>query len=737
MTPERWQRAREVFERALETPGEDRAALLQTACAGDGELRAEVESLLMHHERLDNGFLAPHGVKLRLAPAGPEPWAEALIGRKVGRYLVTRRIGQGGMGSVFEARQEQPARRVALKVLRPGLSTPSALSRFRLEPEVMGRLQHPNIAQVFEAGVHEDERGAVPYFAMEFIPDAQPLIAFAASHELTTRQRLESFAKVCDAVHHGHQKGIIHRDIKPANILVGTDGQPKVIDFGVARATDADIVLTTQNTHTGDLIGTVHYMSPEQCDGDPATIDTRSDIYSLGVVLYELLTGAAPYDTTGTTVYGAIRIIKDEPPRRPSQVNRRLRGDLEAILLKALEKTPARRYASAGDLARDIRRHLTGEPIEARPPNGWQRLLGWAGRRPRTAALLATLLACAFIVAGTIVGARLYWWYSVQEPHSIAYDDESARRRAMLLNRLGTTIREWDAGAGGALVARLIRPYADDERRGLVLVGYNTACLPDRACQVHVHDLRGARDGPVWAWRMSAHDLPPAWQRQGYTADEFSPDDVWTFDVFAEGSRRIDEIVCRFNHNTSSLRELCVFRATSGELLYRACHDGSFDCYWLSAPKLLLLAGENWEVPPRERGCPHETPGAHMLVVFALRPVPGGGVNEPRLLDTSPPFSDGERVWYKWLSVCPIPGIRWGCRWVRPPDGDASAVAVLALDFQTSPPCSMSWRIDADGNQMPGTLVASTYRMVQTTHRELPPPEDFKLLDYPPGEQHR
>jgi WD40 repeat protein len=424
-----WQRVQEVFERVVAAPADGRAAVLEQACGGDAALRSEVESLLEHDTRAGEGFLASPVLALRpetrassgsdgskaevelgsrrQSAGGPDvdvpQWAQKLVGRRIGRYTVVRLIGRGGMGCVFEARQEQPARAVALKILQPGFSAPSALARFRLEPEVLGRLQHPNIAQVFEAGVHEDELGIVPYFAMEFIPKAQPLFKYADTHELTTRRRLELFAKVCDAVHHGHQKGVIHRDLKPANILVGADGEPKVIDFGVARASDSDILLTTQCTQLGDLVGTVHYMSPEQCDGDSGAIDTRSDVYSLGVVLYELLTGTAPYDTTGTTVYAAIRAIKDAAPRRPSRINRRLRGDIEVVLLKALEKDRARRYPSVADFGADIRSVIQHEPIRARAPSLLYVLAKYVRRnRWKTAAIAAALIG-AIAILGVLV----------------------------------------------------------------------------------------------------------------------------------------------------------------------------------------------------------------------------------------------------------------------------------------------------------------------------------------------
>lgn len=747
---ESWRRIEEIFDRAVAAPVAQRAALLDEACGNDAELRAEVESLLEHDTRAGDDFLDSPVVALRHPDRSAPEWALALVGKRLGRYTIVRLVGHGGMGCVYEAMQERPARTVALKVLQPGFSTPSALARFRLEPEVLGRLQHPNIAQVFEAGVHEDETGAVPYFAMEFIPDAQPLLEHADARELTTRRRLELFAKVCDAIHHGHQKGIIHRDIKPANILVGAGGEPKVIDFGVARASDADIVMTTQCTHVGDLVGTVHYMSPEQCDGNPAAIDTRSDIYSLGVVLYELLTGAAPYDTSGTTVYGAIRVIKEEPPRRPSAVfarndrttrrhgclARELRGNLDAILLKALEKDPTRRYVSAADLAHDVRRHLAGELVEARRASAWQRLLRWAGRRPRAAATLGTLALCGLILLGAVGGATAYWWYFMQAPDRIAYDNEQVRRQAHLLNRQGTPIYTWDAGPNGRVYAQLLRPYPDNPHRLFAAVGFGPSSPPDRACQLQLYDLRAGLGRPVWTRRIEPSDLPQGMQAAGFTADQFDPGGVALFNIFPEAQpHRVDEIVCQFSHNRTGARALCIYDI-AGKLLYRVWNDGGiYGYYWMSGPAFLVVAGENQELRPEQRGCP--TPpgeGAVMLVVFALRPELGA--TEPRLIDWSRASDGGELAWYRWLGLCPIHGIGWQWYLNPPPDGDPSTTAELGLILATKPSCGMSWRIDENGNQIARTLVAPDYRAIRSLHPELdlPAPEAFQLQDSPPGE---
>jgi len=295
--------------------------------------------------------------------------APARIPEQIGHYRIKRIIAAGGMGVVYEAIQEHPRRTVALKIVKQGIASRSALRRFEYESQILARLRHPGIAQVYEAGMHDDGSGGVPFFAMEYIAAARDLIDYARSKELPTRERLQLFDKVCDAVHHGHQKGIIHRDLKPANILVDTTGQPKIIDFGVARATDSDLAMPTLQTDVGQLVGTVQYMSPEQIEADPHDIDTRSDVYALGVVLYKLLTDKLPYDVSGTVIYEATRMIRESQPKRLGTIDRHLRGDVETIVLHALEKDRDRRYQSAIELASDIRRYLNSRPIQARPPS--------------------------------------------------------------------------------------------------------------------------------------------------------------------------------------------------------------------------------------------------------------------------------------------------------------------------------------------------------------------------------
>ncbi|GJM24227.1 MAG: hypothetical protein DHS20C16_06420 [Phycisphaerae bacterium] len=359
MDSERHQKLMSLFDQAVALKDGERAAFLDKACGGDAALRLELEALI-----------ANDADPLSFVDAAPSQAARAVAGTDVhlnttiGSYSIIRKLGEGGMGVVYLAQQERPKRQVALKVIRPGVESRELLRRFEQESQVLGWLQHPGIAQVFEAGTADASGTRQPFFAMEYI-EGHSLTEYANAHQLTARQRLDLIEKLCDAVHHAHQKGLIHRDLKPSNIIVNKSGQPKILDFGIARIVNADVHAT--ETVTGKLVGTIAYMSPEQLGGRSRDLDIRSDVYSLGVICFELLTGQLPQDITDMTIPQAARTITEREPSRLSSINRSLRGDVETIVGKALQKEKDRRYQSASDFAADIRRYLSDQAISARP----------------------------------------------------------------------------------------------------------------------------------------------------------------------------------------------------------------------------------------------------------------------------------------------------------------------------------------------------------------------------------
>jgi hypothetical protein len=403
MTPERWQKLKELCHLALERESAQRASFLAEACVDDEDLRREAESMIARATSGAGILDGPIWKELGVEAGVPAPAVETAqwIPATIGRYRILRVVGEGGMGIVYEAEQDQPRRLVALKVIRPGLASSDMLRRFERESQALGRLHHVGIAQIYEAGTAETGFGAQPYFAMEFIHGI-PLRQYAESHRLNTRQRLELMARVCESVEHAHQHGIIHRDLKPGNILVDEAGQPKVLDFGVARLTGGATQATLQ-TDLGQLVGTLAYMSPEQVLGDPGQMDSRSDVYALGVILYELLAQRLPYEIKDQ-VYDAVRTIREEDPKGLSSINRVFRGDIETIVAKALEKDKARRYASAAAMQADIRKYLADEPISARPASTIYQLQKFAQRHK--ALVSATAIVFVVLVAGVVVSTR-------------------------------------------------------------------------------------------------------------------------------------------------------------------------------------------------------------------------------------------------------------------------------------------------------------------------------------------
>lgn len=294
-------------------------------------------------------------------PAVPDH--DPLLGKDIGGVKIESLIAEGGMGRVYKGLQARPRRPVAVKLMRPGFVSREACRRFDNESEVLGRLRHQYIAQIFSAGICNVVGAQVPYFVMEYIPDALPLTKFAAERKLSTEQRLDLFRKVCEAVAHGHDNNVIHRDLKPSNILVEPSGMPKVIDFGVARCVDVAPEMMTALTDMGQLIGTVQYMSPEQFAADPAAVDMRADVYALGVILYELLTGKPPYEIKHKQIFDAAKVVREQKPVSPAKLNRNVQPDIVRITGTCLQKDRRRRYSNAAELATALKSYLGGAPV--------------------------------------------------------------------------------------------------------------------------------------------------------------------------------------------------------------------------------------------------------------------------------------------------------------------------------------------------------------------------------------
>jgi serine/threonine protein kinase/tetratricopeptide (TPR) repeat protein len=418
---------------------EARRLYVEQACGTDQDLQARVEALLRVHEER-SGFLDASTRNFRdllSAPLGEAP------GTQIGSYKLLQQLGQGGMGTVFLAEQVQPVqRKVAFKIIRPGLESRQVIARFEAERQALALMEHPNIAKVFDAGSTHGEPGGDsagrPYFVMELVQGVP--ITYCDNHRLTPRQRLELFIPVCHAVQHAHQKGIIHRDLKPSNVLIGEYGDqrvPKIIDFGVAKAIGSKLTERTLYTEFGSVVGTVEYMSPEQAEPGQLDIDTRSDIYSLGVLLYELLTGTTPLDhkrLEKTPLLELLRIVREEEPPRPSTrlgtteeqttiaakrsvepgyLSGLLRGDLDWIVMKCLEKDRTRRYETANALARDIERFLNDEPVEASPPSAGYRLRKFAHKNRKV--LLGVAAFVMVLAAATGVSSWQAWRATLAE----------------------------------------------------------------------------------------------------------------------------------------------------------------------------------------------------------------------------------------------------------------------------------------------------------------------------------
>jgi Tol biopolymer transport system component/serine/threonine protein kinase len=408
MDPERWRRIESMLDAALDLPAAEREAYLQRECAGAADLLEEVSAILAAGERADPVL---DGSVVRLgAPLLPNDIiAAASAPERVGAYRIERLIGEGGMGSVYLARRDDGHfdQRVALKLVRRGLHLDARIvRRFREERQILATLNHPGIARLLDGGLTED---GLPFFAMEYV-EGVPIDRYCNDHGLTVEQRLELFAKVCDALAHAHAKQIVHRDIKPSNILVNDAGEPRLLDFGIAKLIGLDETTGGEAiTRRSERLLTPEYASPEQIRGEQVVV--ASDVYCLGVLLYEVLTGQLPFKRAERTPFELERAVLEEDPTRPSDLVRReplkrqLKGDLDAIVLTAMNKEPAQRFASAADIAADVRRHLAGQPVRARGTSRVYRLRRWTRRHRVVLSSAAAVAVATTAVAVAVITA--------------------------------------------------------------------------------------------------------------------------------------------------------------------------------------------------------------------------------------------------------------------------------------------------------------------------------------------
>lgn len=573
MNAEEYEQVYEAFRRCRGLEGDARRAFLDKLSEANGALRGHVEALLGASEDPGAGLEIGAGAArwlegttdLRDVSAALDRVVEPDAPESVGPFRIVRLIGEGGMGRVYEAEQQSPRRRVALKLVAPRARSESLMQRFELEVDVLARLQHPSIAQIFECGEYDGEYGPQPYFAMELV-DGVDVRTYAERAQLDLNAKLALVAEIADAIEHAHTKGVIHRDLKPDNVLVGENGRPKVLDFGIARVTDDSTLMRTAVTEAGQLIGTLNYMAPEQLGGDSTRIDAGADVYALGVILFELLSGRRPHEVSGLALTAAIRIVAEEEAPRLGRLAPGIAHDVETIVQKALEKERDRRYATAGALADDLRRFANHQPITARPPSAVYLARRFAQRH--RGAVLGLTVAFVALTIGLVLTTR----FGLQAQRDRAVAERESYRSAM--TAASSTLRNGDPA--------ISRGHLDSVP--LARRGWEWDVLAARAAPKYI-DLPNPSEGPIFA-AAYAHDRPvlavmtkpvqdaeavTVWilERGSWTVvDSFRIPMMWKLDLaFREGD---EEIVIAGNSVESQTSQALTWNLDQGRVVNRA-----------------------------------------------------------------------------------------------------------------------------------------------------------------------
>ncbi|KAA3606061.1 MAG: serine/threonine protein kinase [Planctomycetota bacterium] len=711
--PSRFARIRSLFLEALEQPAEAQSAFLDKACGEDQSLKEDVLSLLTHDQEdspLDESFMNLGELLID---------EEAQVPSQLGAFQVKEQIGHGGMAVVYRGIHQTTGAEVALKILKSGIMSRRSVQRFLLEAKILRLLHHPGIAQVLETGSFRSRGETRHFFVLELVR-GENLMDYASNQELSLARKLKLFQELCQIVDFAHREGVIHRDLKPANVLVTAEGQVKVLDFGVARVTNAKLATTTMETTQGRIVGTLGYMSPEQCSGDRA-VDPRSDVYSLGVMLYELLSGKPLFDFHGMSLTAAMNQIQKGPPRNLELPAGGQSRSLRGVIAKALHLDPSFRYDTAASFAEDLQRLSMGKPTTAGQTSFLRDVFFWASRRPTLAVGILGLVITLLSIAITATHIRHIASISYRISVSGQYDEVT------LQDNLGNPLYKWKGGIRGSIVkAQLVQPWENQLDQAIILIGYHlhsTSDFPGRVC------IYSATRPEVPLWTCSEQPLRPPEKPDAHPEAKVAMQDILLEDFFPH--REGLEFAAIQSLNPFGATAIRIFDFT-GRLLYQAWHDGALlSFYWIQNGGILLASGIESSATWKERGV-HDLLDPYPRIVLALkiqeRPVP-----PESWLMKNEQFQDKSLLWYKWFgpvkNLSNLSGLGVGLAPPQSPfplENDAALLVRFSLP-EIGPGRFLFSRTMNKEGLLSAKFVTPDIEMAEKK-KLLPPLEEFKLL---------